>query len=134
MQSRFLYEKTVREHHLDTLGHVNNATVLQLLEESRWEAITANGYSMQTIRETGLSPIILEINIRYRREILLRQKIKITLENPRLDRKIISFEQRILSDRDEVMVEASFVTGLFDVHKRKLVMPTELWLHAIGLR
>ena len=48
----FVYETLIRESHLDTFGHVNNATYLQLYEEARWELITRNGYGLAKVRES----------------------------------------------------------------------------------
>ena len=35
------YALVIREQHLDTFGHVNNAKYLEILEEARWDLITA---------------------------------------------------------------------------------------------
>ena len=71
----FEYPLTILETHLDTFGHVNNAVYLQIFEEARWELITQNGYGLDKIKETGLGPTILEIKIRYSRELKPRTKI-----------------------------------------------------------
>ena len=66
MENRILkYEITIKEHHLDFYGHVNNATYLQLYEEARWQFITDNGYGFEKIKSSGLGPVILEIKIRF---------------------------------------------------------------------
>ena len=36
-ENLFEYPVIIREQHLDSYGHVNNATYLQLAEEARWE-------------------------------------------------------------------------------------------------
>ena len=38
------YKILIREHHVDSYGHVNNATYLSLYEEARWEVITPEGF------------------------------------------------------------------------------------------
>ena len=40
------YQLVIREQHLDTFGHVNNAKYLEILEEARWDLITGNGYGL----------------------------------------------------------------------------------------
>ena len=65
------YTFTVREKHIDSYGHVNNATYLQLFEEARWVMIEANGYGFKRIHELKIGPIILEIHIKFIKEILL---------------------------------------------------------------
>lgn len=37
------YPVVIREHHLDTFGHVNNAAYLDILEEARWTPSPATG-------------------------------------------------------------------------------------------
>jgi len=128
----FSYPLTIREQHLDTFGHVNNATYLTLFEEARWELITQNGYGLSYIRETGLGPTILEINIKFMKELRLRQEIII-------ESKMISYEGKIgkliqtMVRNNEPCCVAEFTVGLFSVTERKLVLPTPEWLKAIGL-
>ncbi len=46
----FVYDTQIKEHHLDSFGHVNNATYLSLYEEARWESITENGYGLKEVQ------------------------------------------------------------------------------------
>jgi len=130
--SIFSYSLTIREHHLDTFGHVNNATYLSILEEARWELITQNGYGLFYIRETGLGPTILEINIKFIKELRLRQEIVIESRMISYEGKIGKIEQKMLRNGEECCI-AEFTIGLFSVKERKLVLPTPEWLKAIGL-
>lgn len=128
----FTYPITIREHHLDTFGHVNNATYLSILEEARWELITQNGYGLSYIRETGLGPTILEINIKFLKELRLREEITIQSQLISYEGKIGKIVQKMLRNGEECCV-AEFTIGLFSVKERKLVLPTPEWLKAIGL-
>src|SRR4051812_43474242 len=74
---KYHYPFTVLETHLDAFAHMNNATYLVLFEEARWDMLNQRNYGVQRIFETQISPIILELNIRYKRELRLRQKIVI---------------------------------------------------------
>lgn len=129
---QFEYTLQIKEHHLDTFGHVNNATYLALYEEARWEFITQNGFGMDTIQTKKQGPVILEVNIRYKREIKNREFIKI-VSNP-LDNKgkIMKIHQKMINQKDEVCSEATFVVGYMDFAQRKLVTPPKEWLVAIG--
>src|SRR5690606_24856377 len=71
------YELLIQERHLDTFGHVNNATYLQIFEEARWDLIDSRGYGMGKIRETGLGPVILEAHVKFRREVKNRTRVTI---------------------------------------------------------
>jgi thioesterase-3 len=128
----FSYPLIIREQHLDTFGHVNNATYLTLLEEARWELITQNGYGLSYIRETGLGPTILEINIKFIKELRLRQEIIIESKMVSYEGKIGKLTQTMLRNNEPCCV-TEFTIGLFSVAERKLVLPTPEWLKAIGL-
>jgi len=113
------YPLTVLEQHLDTFGHVNNATYLQLLEEARWQWITEGGYGLSEIKERGLGPTILEISLKFRRELTNRQSIVIRSWLDSYVGKIAIIHQEIVQSDGEVNCEAEFVMGLFDVRLRK---------------
>jgi thioesterase III len=128
-----LYDLVIHERHLDTFGHVNNATYLDLLEEARWDLITGNGFGLDEIKRTQLGPTILEINLRFVKEIRNRARITVKSWAESYTGKICRFAQQMLNEQQEICCEATFVVGLFDLQARKLVSPTPAWLHALGL-
>ena len=128
-----MYKILIREHHLDTFGHVNNATYLELYEEARWELITKNGYGLAQVRETGQGPIILDVNLRFIKEISLRETISIETKVLEYKSKIGKIEQSMVNEKSEVVSTALFTFGLFDTKTRKLITPTEAWKKAIGM-
>jgi thioesterase-3 len=127
------YRILIKEANIDTFGHVNNAAYLQLFEEARWDWITKNGYGIQKIRETGLGPTVLEIHLKFLKEIRLRQEIVIESKVPSYEKKIGIIEQEIKNEKGEICCQARFTMGLFDTRERKLVLPTPEWLKAVGL-
>ncbi|MFD2603370.1 acyl-CoA thioesterase [Flavobacterium suzhouense] len=127
----FTYKLTIKEFHLDTFGHVNNATYLQIYEEARWEFITQNGYGLDKIRSTGKGPVILEINIRFIKELGLRENITIYSQTGEYEGKVGKIRQWIVDEQGTVCSEVEMKIGLFDTKLRKLVAPTEDWMAAI---
>ncbi len=126
------YELLIHEAHLDTFGHVNNAKYLEVLEEARWDFITRNGYGLDEVVRTRIGPTILEINLRFQREIKNRQRVKIRSWTDSYRGKIAKFVQQILDQDGNVCCEALFTIGLFDLTARKLILPTPQWLKALG--
>ena len=129
--TKYEYPLTIKESHLDTFGHVNNATYLQIYEEARWELITSKGYGLEKIRATGLGPIILEINLKFLKELRLRENIIIHTQTLGYKGKIGKLKQWITDSKGNVCSEVEMVLGLFDTQKRQLVEPTEEWLNTI---
>jgi thioesterase III len=128
----FSYPITIKEDYLDAFKHVNNAMYLTLYEEARWDIITKNGYGLDKILETGLAPTILEIKIRFLKEILLGNQINIVTQIESYTGKIGVIKQKMLRN-DEICSTADFTIALFSLKERKLVQPTPEWLHAVGV-
>jgi YbgC/YbaW family acyl-CoA thioester hydrolase len=127
------YQLLIRESHLDSLGHVNHATYLQLLEEARWEMCYEHGLDLEWIKKNGLGPIIIEVNIRYLKEIRLREKITIETRVDEIRGKVGKLAQIIRSENGQELAEASLKFGLFDLTTRKLVPMTDEWLAAFAV-
>ena len=96
------YELVIRESHLDTFGHVNNATYLQIFEEARWEMITKNGYGFDIVHTTQKGPIILEAHLKFLKELKLREKIKVSATLLSYEKKIGQLKQQMLKNDGSV--------------------------------
>lgn len=127
----FSYPLIIKEIYLDTFGHVNNAAYLILFEEARWDLITKNGYGLKKIKETGLGPTILEINLKFLKELCLRDQITIESQMISYNKKIGKLIQRIIR-AGEICCIAEITIALFSLSERKLVIPTQDWLRAVG--
>tara|TARA_R110002124_G_scaffold97447_2_gene242408 strand:- start:1451 stop:1846 length:396 start_codon:yes stop_codon:yes gene_type:complete len=129
----FIYKKTIKEHHLDFMGHVNNAVYLTILEEARWEFLKNQNYTMQDIKDTGIAPIILECNIKFIKELILRQEIIIKSQVTSFDGKIGIMQQNIFNENDVLCSSAKFTFGFFDVKARKLITSDETLKNIIDI-
>ncbi len=127
------YEVLIRESHVDSLGHMNNATYLALFEEARWQMITEKGFGFKEIQKTLQGPVILDVHVKFLREILLRETIKITTVLDKYEGKVGQLRQQMLKPDGTVAAEAVFTFGLFDMKARKLIEPTDAWKHALGI-
>ncbi|QDK44304.1 acyl-CoA thioesterase [Bdellovibrio sp. ZAP7] len=127
------YKLLIRETHIDSYGHVNNATYLSLYEEARWEAITPRGFGFNDIHRLQQGPVILEVNIKFLKEIKLRENITIVSSIMDYEGKIGHMKQQMIKDDGTVASEAVFTFGLFDLKARKMILPTPEWRKACGL-
>jgi thioesterase-3 len=127
------YPLLIVERHLDTFGHVNNATYLELFEEARWDWIQQNGYGFDEIHRRSQGPTILEIHLRFKREVRNRQQVVIQSFVDSYEGKIGKLTQRMLDASRDVCCEAKMVFGLFDLTSRRLVHPTPEWLAGVGV-
>ena len=128
------YSTVIRERHVDTFGHVNNAAYLDILEEARWDLITRNGFGLDEVQRLKVGPTVLEVQLRFVREIRNRQQVTIRTWLESYRGKIGKLAQQIRNEADEVCTDALFTIGLFDLTTRRLVRPTAEWVAALGLR
>ena len=129
----FKYELKILEHHLDTFGHVNNATYLALYEEARWDFIDKNNYGIKTILSNQAGPVLLEVNLKFKRELQNRETITIRTYDQWIKGKIMGLSQAMINSSGKICSEASFTLGFMDLKERKLIAPSETWLRACGL-
>ena len=130
-----ILDKTIRisEAHLDSFGHLNHARYFELFEQARWDIITERGFGIDVIRRTKTGPVILEASAKFMRELAPREAIIIRSELISYDRKIGKMRQQMVKADGDIACEATFVFGLFDLEKRRLIDPTPEWAYAVGL-
>jgi YbgC/YbaW family acyl-CoA thioester hydrolase len=130
----FEYDVLIIESHLDSFGHVNNAVYLQLYEEARWDFITRNGFDFKYIQHHQVGPVILDLSVRFKRELINREKIKIISQTVEVvSSKIMVLEQKMIKTDGKVASEARFTVGFFDMKERKLIDSSPEWLRAVGV-
>ena len=130
----FEYVLEIKESHLDTFGHVNNATYLSLYEEARWDFITERGYGLPVILEQKIGPVLLDAHIKFKKELTNREKITIKSKSLKMSHGLImSMHQSMHKESGELASTLDIKVGLMDTRKRKLISPTKQWLYAIGL-
>ncbi len=115
----------VRPNDLDSLGHVNNATVLEYLEAGRWAWMDQQGLH----RGARVLPVVSRIEVDYRREILPQQVlVRTMLESPASAEELedsltyrATFRQRVLIDAgQQLAIEARLQVAFIDSAERKL--------------
>jgi thioesterase-3 len=130
---RHTFEFVVQETHLDSFGHMNNAVYLEIFENARWDFIHNRGFGYKHIQQVQIGPTILEIQVKFKRELRLRQKVKVESFVAAYDGKIGELVQEMRDEKGELLTEMRMKMGLFDMKARRLIAPTPEWLKAVGL-
>jgi phosphopantetheine--protein transferase-like protein len=110
----------VRPNDLDSLGHVNNAVVLEYLEAGRWAWMDRH----QIRRTGGVVPVVSRVEVDYRRELTgPTVQVRTALVPPDGDADDVSyrarFTQQILVD-GSLAVEAMIYVAFVDARSRSL--------------
>lgn len=130
----FHYDIQVSEVDLDVFGHVNNANYLRFLERARWNFINKNNYGLNKIQQEKKGPVLLEVNLQFRRELKAGEKILILSQCQSVDNKFMNLKQVIIKEDGKLSAEAKFLIGFFDLETRKLIQPNQEWLDAVGFK
>ena len=126
------YPTMIDESHLDFVGHMNYISYLEIFEKARWQMVTERGYGLKTMNERKQGPVILQINIQFKKEVLLHSKMIVESQTLSFEGKIGKITQRLLSESGVIHCIAEFTIGLFDLRERKLVDAGPEWLRACG--
>ena len=133
MATLFEHKVKIREKHLDTFGHVNNATYLELYEEARWEMLVGEGWTIERIQQEKIGPVILDIHIEFKKEIRNREEILIQTQYKEKKSKYVStFYQEMINEEGKVASTITLSFGLMDLELRKLIEPSGEWMKAMG--
>jgi acyl-CoA thioester hydrolase len=129
------YSLKILEHHLDTFGHVNNATYLALYEEARWDLLNINNSGIDVIMAKKIGPVILDLHLTFKAELINREEIKIISQarSKMKNQFVLMLDQKMLKSSGKTASTLELSVGLMDLEKRKLISPTAEWLKALGV-
>ncbi len=127
-----IFSFTVSADLLDSYGHVNNARYLELYENARWDILEKSGLGKKFLDESKIGLVILEVSVRFSREITEGQLITIETGSRRKGDRLFYFDQVMKNPAGEICSQAVFTTSLFNLNQRKMVRADRAWLSAFG--
>lgn len=133
MNKIFEYPIVISGSDLDVFGHVNNAVYLEYFEKARWDFIEKGGYGLELIQKMQKGPVILEMNLRFKKELRNRDSIVILSKYKEMKNSLVMIlYQEMRKDNGDLAASLELSVGLMDLVKRKLIKPTCEWFEAIG--
>ena len=115
----------------DEYGHLNNARYLELFELARWHILEKSSLGIDYVREKKIVPVILEVNIKYKKEVYPGENIQIETCGDHDGGRIFYFFQLMKDKADNICATATFKAGLFDLRNRTMLKADEKWLKAL---
>ena len=80
--------------YIDFNGHMNYASYLEVMELGRWDWAFRSGAGRALVRER-CRPVVVAVDIRYRRELRARARFTLDTRLVRLDKRVALFRQVI---------------------------------------
>ncbi len=117
----------VRPTEIDVMGHVNNAKYLEYMEWGREDWYNKVQLPFDTFTEMGIGTVTVNIEINYRKEARLGEKLTIYTRPIRKGRSSFVLEHRILNEAEELVADARVTGVTIDLKERKSVpLPEKL--------
>jgi acyl-CoA thioester hydrolase len=82
--------------------------------------------------ELQQGPVLLEVNLKFMKEVLARDEITIKSELVRYEGKIGEILQKMYKSNGDQAAELRVIFGLFDMKARRLIEPTPEWRNALS--
>ncbi|MBA4602269.1 acyl-CoA thioesterase [Thermoactinomyces mirandus] len=117
----------VRPTEIDVMGHVNNAKYLEYMEWSREDWYNRMELPFDVFTDMGVGTVTVNININYRKEALLGQKLTVSTEPLCKGRTSYVLKHEICNEEGELVADAEVTSVTIDLKKRKSVeLPEKL--------
>lgn len=121
MSEPFSVRITVRGYETDVQGHVNQSVYINYAEHARWSLLQAAGITQTQLVNSGVGPVALETNIRYKRELLAGDEVDVTCAFEWSGGKTFGIRQILRKADGTVAAELTSVGGLLDLKERRMV-------------
>ncbi|MDR6225947.1 acyl-CoA thioesterase [Desmospora profundinema] len=117
----------VRPTEIDVMGHVNNAKYLEYMEWSREDWYNRSQLPFDVFTDMNVGTVTVNININYRKEARLGEKLTIFTRPIKKGRTSYVLEHEIVNDQGERVADAEVTSVTIDLEKRKSVpLPADL--------
>jgi acyl-CoA thioester hydrolase len=120
MADVFSVRVKVRGYELDTQGHLNWAEYLHYAEHARWEYLAAAGITQEGLIATGFGPVVLDVSVRFRRELRAGDEVDVTCEFVFDGGRTFRIVQDFRRPDGRVAASLTSTTGLLDLRERRL--------------
>jgi len=120
MTDAFSVRVKVRGYELDMQGHLNWAEYLHYAEYARWECLAAAGISQDALMATGYGPVVLDVSVRFRRELRGGDEVDVTCGFIFDGGKTYRIVQDFKRPDGRVAAALTSTGGLLDLAERKL--------------
>ena len=121
------YSLTVRSTDIDVIGHVNNAKYLEYMEWARFEWIWQKGYTLDELKRRAIMPVVVNININYRKELKMREEVVALTDVIKVGEKSFVIRQALYNAADVLVADADVTMVMIDANTRQSIsLPAEL--------
>jgi thioesterase-3 len=121
------FNVTVRSTDIDVIGHVNNAKYLEYMEWARFDWIWKLGFTLDELRRRAIMPVVVNININYRKELRLLEEVQVRTSVVKIGEKSFVIKHELFNKQEELAADADVTMVMMDANtRRSTALPAEL--------
>lgn len=122
-----IFYTVVRSTEVDTIGHLNNAKYLEYMEWGRFDWIITAGLSLEELHRRGILPVVVNINVNYRKELRMGDEVKIVSKPVKYGSKSFVVRHELFNAKGELVCDADVTMVMIDAKARKTTdLPEEI--------
>ncbi len=125
MSNILYYDLKVKNYHIDSYGHVNNAEYLHYLEDARTYFLEKMGFYLENLHKDRIDIVVSEIKIKYKKPAFMGDKLTISGQFSILSRYKSTWHHKIF--RDEELLAEAFVTLAYIKEGALIPIPEEIY-------
>ena len=127
---------TVLSSHVDELGHMNHVAAVDILQYARddWYQQAGLWGGRAWSGDENLGTLVLNINVNYRLECFLDEKIRIVTQPLYRGRKSYTLTQEILKPDDRVAIDATVTSLVMDMETHQTLPVPECMARYLPVR
>jgi acyl-CoA thioester hydrolase/thioesterase-3 len=112
---------------LDSLGHVNHAAYVRMLETARMAFYRAVGLQLEGDVPPRLGTVVVNLNVDFRAECVAGDRLRVSTRGLRRGRRSFTLAQHMARDDGTPVVDAAVTSVVMDLDRRVVVaLPSQL--------
>lgn len=121
------FDFTVRSTDIDVIGHVNNAKYLEYMEWARFDWIWEQGFTLDEMKRREVMPVVVNININYRKELQMREKVHAITTVVTIGEKSFVLRHELYNEAEQLVAEGDVTMVMIDAKTRRSIsLPADL--------
>ena len=130
-------ELTIPFSHIDAFGHVNHARYLEYFEQARFAWAAWYGMPIDQMMVEGYGPAIISAQVRWRRELRMNERVRVTVDALSARRGIGRVHQqiwRLAGEEPELCAEGELAFVMLDLKERTLRALPEIFVGLVAAK
>lgn len=116
----------VRNHHIDSYGHVNNAKYLTYLEDARTDFFENLGYSLEILADRKIRVYLTDITLRFKRPAQVNDLLEIYGWFIEITNRKATWQHEIIDQQKGKLILTGTATGMFLENGRLVMIPEDI--------